>query len=288
MRCLPALPALLSLWMLLLPACKRSEPAPAGGAPVDRNLTVKGSDTMVLLGQRWAEAFMKVNPDMSVQVTGGGSGTGLAALVNGTTDIALSSRSIKPSEAQQVQARHRTEAREIPVARDGVTFYVHESNPVSALSVAQLKAIYLGDLTRWSQVGGLDAPIVLHSRENSSGTYVFVKERVLGDEDFAPSTLSLPGTAALVNAVSKEKNGLGFGGAAYAKGIKELNILEGGRPIAPSAENIQSGQYPLSRDLFFYTRGTPGGVTQAFIDFALSPEGQQLVTQVGYYPVKQR
>lgn len=290
MRCLPALPALLSLWMLL-PACKRSEPAPAGpapAAPVNRNLTVKGSDTMVLLGQRWAEAFMKANPDMSVQVTGGGSGTGLAALVNGTTDIALSSRSIKPSEAQQVQARHRTEAREIPVARDGVTFYVHESNPVTALSVAQLKAIYLGDLTRWSQVGGLDEPIVLHSRENSSGTYVFVKERVLGDEDFSPSTLSLPGTAAVVNAVSKEKNGLGYGGAAYAKGIKELNILEGGRPIAPSAENIQSGQYPLSRDLFFYVRGTPGGVTQAFIDFALSPEGQQLVTQVGYYPVKQR
>jgi phosphate transport system substrate-binding protein len=290
MRPCPALPVLLPV-LLLLAACQRSEPAQEGSsraAPEGRNLTVKGSDTMVVLGQRWAEAFMKAHPELSVQVTGGGSGTGLAALVNGTTDIALSSRSIKPAEAQQVQARHRTEAQEIPVARDGVTFYVHASNPVRALSVAQLKAIYLGDITRWNQVGGLDEPIVLHSRENSSGTYVFVKERVLGNEDFSPSTLSLPGTAAVVNAVSKEKNGLGYGGAAYAKGIQELNILEGGKPIAPSAENIQSGQYPLSRDLFFYVRGRPGGATQAFIDFALSPEGQQLVTQAGYYPVKSR
>jgi phosphate transport system substrate-binding protein len=290
MRRPPSLLAVLSL-LVLWPACKRSEPSPAGpapAAPAGRNLTVKGSDTMVLLGQRWAEAFMKARPDMSVQVTGGGSGTGLAALLNGTTDIAMSSRAIKPSEAQQVQARHQAEAREIPVARDGVTFYVHASNPVGALSVAQLKAIYLGDITRWKEVGGLDEPIVLHSRENSSGTYVFVKERVLGDEDFAPSTLSLPGTAAVVNAVSKERNGIGYGGAAYAKGIKELNILVAGEPIAPSAGNIQGGQYPLSRDLFFYVRGTPGGATQAFIDFALSPEGQQLVSQVGYYPVKSR
>ncbi|MDC0706888.1 phosphate ABC transporter substrate-binding protein [Stigmatella sp. ncwal1] len=286
----PVLLAFLA-FLMLLPGCKRSDPPAAGTSPLapeGRNLTVKGSDTMVLLGQRWAEEFMKQNAQVSIQVTGGGSGTGIAALVNGTTDIAMSSRAIKPAEAQKVQAQHKTEAREIPVARDGVTFYVHESNPVSALSVAQLKSIYLGDITRWKEVGGLDEPIVLHSRENSSGTYVFVKERVLGDEDFSASTLSLPGTAAVVNAVSKEKNGIGYGGAAYAKGIKPLNIQEGSEPIAPSAENIQSGHYPLSRDLFFYVRGAPRANAQAFIDFVLSPQGQQLVAHVGYYPLKQR
>ncbi|ADO71956.1 phosphate ABC transporter substrate-binding protein [Stigmatella aurantiaca] len=290
MRRAPSLLTFLSL-LMLLPGCKRSEPPTAGtppAVPEGRNLTVKGSDTMVLLGQRWAAEFMKQNAQASLQVTGGGSGTGIAALINGTTDIAMSSRAIKPAEAQKVQAQHKTEAREIPVARDGVTFYVHESNPVRALSVAQLKGIYLGDITRWKDVGGQDAPIVLYSRENSSGTYVFVKEHVLGNEDFSPSTLSLPGTAAVVNAVSKEKNGIGYGGAAYAKGIRELSILQGAESIAPSAENIQTGHYPLSRDLFFYVRGAPQGTAQAFIDFALSPQGQQLVTQVGYYPLKPR
>ncbi|NMO17175.1 phosphate ABC transporter substrate-binding protein [Pyxidicoccus fallax] len=255
-------------------------------AAAGRTLTVKGSDTMVLLGQRWAETFMKKDPSMRIQVTGGGSGTGIAALVNGTTDIAMSSRAIKPAEAQQVQSRHKAEAQETAVARDGVTFYVHESNPVRALSLEDLRAIYLGDVKNWKQVGGADAPIVVYSRENSSGTYVFVKEAVLKGEDFAPEALTLPGTAAVVNAVSKEKNGIGFGGAAYGKGIRELAVKVGADEVAPSQENIQSGRYPLSRDLFFYTRGAPSGAAKAFMDFALSAEGQGIVSQVGYFPVK--
>jgi phosphate transport system substrate-binding protein len=290
-----ALTSLLTLALLaLVPGCKggdsgggekaaggEAKPAASGNA-----LTIKGSDTMVILGQQWAEAFMRAHPEQRIQVTGGGSGTGIAALLNGTTEIAMSSRAIKPAEAQQVQSRHKVQARETAVARDGVTFYVNEANPIRALSVDQLRAIYLGDVKNWKEVGGPDARIVPYSRENSSGTYVFVKDEVLDGQDFAPEALTLPGTAAVVNAVSKETHGIGFGGAAYSKGIRELSVKVGNEEVAPSEANIQSGLYPLSRDLFFYTRGEPSGAAKAFIDFALSPEGQSIITKVGYFPLK--
>jgi phosphate transport system substrate-binding protein len=250
------------------------------------NITVKGSDTMVILGQRWAEDYMKKNAGTKLQVTGGGSGTGLAALINGTTEIAMSSRPIKEGETEKLRGRFNTVGNEIAVARDGVTFYVHESNPLTSLTQEQLKGIYLGDITNWKEVGGPDAPIVVYSRENSSGTYVFVKDNLLGGDDYTATAQTLPGTAAVVNAVSKEKFGIGYGGAAYAKGIKELKIKKGSEEIAPSAENIKSGKYPLSRDLYFYLRSKPTGEVKAFIDFVLSPDGQSIVTRVGYFPVK--
>ena len=256
------------------------------GAARAGTVSVKGSDTMVLLGQRWAEEFMKKNPTTRLQVTGGGSGTGLAALINGTTDIAMSSRPMKEAEGEKLRTRFNTTGTELAVARDGVTFYVHESNPVGALTMEQLQGIYLGDVTHWKQVGGPDAPIIVYSRENSSGTYVFVKDNLLNGEDFTSSAQTLPGTAAVVNAVAKEKNGIGYGGAAYAKGIKELKIKKGNEAIEPSAANIKSGKYPLSRDLYFYLRNKPAGEVKAFIDFALSAEGQAVVSKVGYFPVK--
>jgi phosphate transport system substrate-binding protein len=249
-------------------------------------VTVKGSDTMVILGQRWAEEFMKKNPGTKLQVTGGGSGTGISALINGTTDICMSSRPIKEAETEKLRTRFNTTGTEIPVAKDGVTFYVNEKNPLNSLTTDQLKGIYLGDITHWKQVGGPDAPIIVYSRENSSGTYVFVKDNLLGGEDYTASAQTLPGTAAVVNAVAKEKNGIGYGGAAYAKGIKELKVKVGSEEVAPSADNIKSGKYPLSRDLYFYLRNKPSGEAKAFIDFALSAEGQQIVTKVGYFPVK--
>jgi phosphate transport system substrate-binding protein len=257
-----------------------SGPAHAG------TVTIKGSDTMVLLGQRWAEEFMKKSPTTRLQVTGGGSGVGLSALINGTTDIAMSSRPMKEAEGEKLRTRFNTTGTEISVAKDGVTFYVNEGNKVEALTQEQLKGIYLGDITNWKEVGGPDAPIIVYSRENSSGTYVFVKDNLLNGEDYTSSAQTLPGTAAVVNAVSKEKNGIGYGGAAYAKGIKELKIKKGNEAIAPSAENIKSGKYPLSRDLYFYLRNKPAADAKAFIDYVLSPEGQALVTKVGYFPVK--
>ncbi|MBM7117600.1 phosphate ABC transporter substrate-binding protein [Archangium primigenium] len=267
--------SLATVLLLLLPGAAR-----AG------TVTVKGSDTLVILGQRWAEEFMKKNATVKLQVTGGGSGVGLAALVNGTTEIAMSSRPIKDAENAQLRARHKANATQLAVAKDGVTFYVSESNPLGALTEQQLRDIYLGDVTNWKQVGGPDAPIVVYSRENSSGTYVFVKDHVLKGEDYTASAQTLPGTAAVVNAVAKEKNGIGYGGAAYAKGVKELKVLQGKEAIAPSAENIKSGKYPLSRELYFYLRAAPTGDAKAFLDYVLSPEGQALATQVGYFPVK--
>jgi phosphate transport system substrate-binding protein len=249
-------------------------------------VTVKGSDTMVILAQRWAEEYMKKTPDKKVQVTGGGSGTGIAALVNGTTDIANSSRSIKDAEKAKVRDRFNTLPTEIAVAKDGVALYVNEANPVSQLTVEQVKSLYLGDVTNWKDVGGPDAPVVLYSRENSSGTYVFFKENVLGNADFAAQAQTLPGTAAVVNAVAKERHGIGYGGAAYAKGVKEVKIVGAdGQGYLPNAENVKAGKYPLSRPLFMYTRAKPAGEAKAFIDFCLSPEGQAIVTKVGYFPV---
>jgi phosphate transport system substrate-binding protein len=249
-------------------------------------VTITGSDTMVILAQRWAEDYMKKNAGKKIQVTGGGSGTGIAALINGTTDLANSSRNMKKEESEKVEKAFGQPAVETTVAKDGVAIYVNEANPLSQITPAQLKAIYQGDTTNWKEVGGPDAPIVLYSRENSSGTYVFFKEHVLQGADYAASAQTLPGTAAVVNAISKEKNGIGYGGAAYAKGIKELKVVgKDGTAYSASAENVKSGKYPLSRGLFVYTRGKPAGEAKEFIDYCLSAEGQAVVTQVGYFPV---
>jgi len=260
-----------------------------GAAPLlaSAALTVKGSDTMVILAQRWAEEYMKANPGKKIQVTGGGSGVGIAALINGTTDIADASRTMRDDEKAKVRDRFNVLPTETAVAKDGVTIYVNESNKVEQLTLEQLRAIFEGDIANWKEVGGPDAKIVLYSRENSSGTYAFFKEVVLHGEDYASSAQTLPGTAAVVNAVAKEQNGIGYGGAAYAKGVREVKIVgKDGQGYLPSAENVASGKYPLSRSLFMYTRGRPSGEAAAFIAYCLSPDGQAIVTKVGYFPVK--
>lgn len=251
-------------------------------------ITVKGSDTMVVLGQRWAEEYMKKNPKTVIQVTGGGSGTGISALINGTTDICEASRAMKDSEKKQLQDKAGAPPVEIPVAKDGLSVYVSASNPLNELSMAQLKAIFTGKVTSWKEVGGPDAKIIPYSRENSSGTYVFFKEHVLENGDYTPRAQNMPGTAAVVNAVAKEKFSIGYGGAAYAKGIKVLKIKKdpASAAIGPSDATIKDGTYPLSRPLFFYTRAKPSGDIEAFTSWVLSPEGQAIVTKVGYFPIK--
>jgi len=251
-------------------------------------VTVKGSDTMVVLGQRWAEEYMKKNPKTVIQVTGGGSGTGISALINGTTDICEASRAMKDAEKKQVVEKSGAPPIETQVAKDGLSVYVHESNPISELSMAQLKAIFTGKATSWKDVGGPDAKIIPYSRENSSGTYVFFKEHVLENADYTPRAQNMPGTAAVVNAVSKEKFAIGYGGAAYAKGIKILKIKkeDAGAAIAPTDATIKDGTYPLSRPLFFYTRAKPSAEIKAFTDWVLSKDGQAIVVKVGYFPIK--
>lgn len=258
----------------------------AGLAVAGKAITVKGSDTLLLLGQRWAEVYMQRNPGVVIQVTGGGSGVGIAALINGSTDICQASRSMKDSEKKKLRDRYFTMGEEIPVAKDGVTLYVHEKNPVSELTLAQIKDVYTGKTTNWKQVGGPDSKIVLYGRENSSGTYVFFREKALKNADYSASMQSLPGTSAVVNAVSKDPSGIGYGGAAYARGVKEVAIKTDKGAFLPTAEHVKSGHYPLLRNLFWYLRGKPSGEIKKLVEWVLSPEGQEIVTKVGYFPIK--
>ena len=255
--------------------------------PAPKKITVKGSDTMVILAQKWAEVYMKSHPESIIQVTGGGSGTGIAALINGSTDICNSSRPMKRSEMDKLKDRYASLGVEIPCAKDGITIFLHESNPVKELSVKQLSGIFSGKITNWKEVGGPDQSIKLYGRENSSGTYVFFKDNVV-KTDYAASCQTLPGTAAVVNAVSKDKYGIGYGGAAYAAGVKHCAIKKDDKSIAYVAtpETIKAGQYPITRFLYMYLKNRPTGDLKAYIDWILSPDGQKVVVSVGYFPVR--
>ena len=250
-------------------------------------ITVKGSDTMVILAQRWAEIYMKKNPAVAIQVTGGGSGVGIAALINGTTDIASSSRPIKSTEVEKLKARYNTLGVEISCAKDGITVFLNESNKLKELTLKQLSDIYQARITNWKQLGGDDAPVKLYGRENSSGTYVFFKDEVVKG-DYAASCQTLPGTAAVVNAVKKDKYGIGYGGAAYAAGVKHCMIKKDEKTTGflPTPETIARNQYPITRYLYLYMRNRPSGEKKKYIDWILGPEGQKIITEVGYFPVK--
>ncbi len=277
---------------LFLAACGGGERQQAGGGSnagrSNKPLTIKGSDTMVILGQRLAEEYMKANPGAVVQVNGGGSGTGIAALINGTVDLAQSSREMKDSEKQQAAKARGAEVVEQAVALDGLAVFVHASNPLQSLTVAQIRDIFQGKVTNWSQLGGPSAPVVLYGRESSSGTYDYFREHVLEKGDFAPAVQTLQGTAAIINAVGRDRNGIGYGGIAYAKDVRPLAIAsDGAQPVAPSEATVADGTYPLSRKLFFYhSQNAPERVTK-FVQWSLTPEAQALVTRVGYFPLQQ-
>lgn len=251
-------------------------------------ITVKGSDTMVQLAQRWSEQYMQGKKNVQVQVTGGGSGTGISALINGTTDICAASRPMKDSEKQQLLQKYQSSGVEVKVARDGLTVFLNTDNGVKDMTLEQIKGIYTGKITNWKDVGGKNAPIVLYGRENSSGTYEFFKEHVLNKEDFANTMQALPGTAAVVNAVKRDPNGIGFGGVGYSEGLKEcgIKVTADAPAYLPTKENIMSEQYPISRFLFLYLRKTPEGEIKNFLDYILGPEGQKVITNEGFFPVR--
>jgi phosphate transport system substrate-binding protein len=253
-----------------------------------RGITVKGSDTMVILGQRWAETYMGSNPKAIVQVTGGGSGTGIAALINGTTDICMASRPMKEDEKLKLRDRYQTRGVELPVARDGLSIYLHESNAVKELTIAQIRDVYTGKTTNWSQLGGAAGPIVVYGRENSSGTYVYFKDNVLLGQDFSPRCQTLPGTSAVVNAVAQDPKGIGYGGAAYAKGIKDCAVKKDDKSpgIMPTLVTVRDGSYPITRFLYLYTRNRPSGDVKKFVDWIVSDAGQAVVSKVGYFPIR--
>ncbi|HZS07691.1 MAG TPA: phosphate ABC transporter substrate-binding protein [Blastocatellia bacterium] len=253
-----------------------------------RAITVKGSDTMVILGQRWAEEYMKANPGTMVQVTGGGSGTGIAALLNGTTDIAESSRPMKEQERADFKAKYGKDIVEVRVALDGLGVYVNQANPLKEIAIPQVRDIYLGKITDWKDVGGAPGRIVLYGRENNSGTYEYFKEHVLEKQDFAAKTQTLSGTAAVINAVGQDKNAIGYGGIAYAKEVKVLAIKKdpSSPAIAPEMANVENGTYPISRYLYWYLPGEPTGETKKLVDWVESSTGQGVVKDVGYFPIR--
>jgi len=268
----------------------RGSAGPRGGAA----LQIKGSDTMVNLGQAWAEAFNKLHPEINVAVTGGGSGTGIAAILNGTCDIAESSRALEEKEIEKAKsagiALHET-----IVALDGIVVVVHPSNPVSALTMDQLREIFMGNVARWSVFGGEDRPIVLLSREVNSGTHIFFKEHVLrrgkskGPEEFAPAALMMPSSYAIAEETARNENAVGYYGLGYISPRQKVLAVgprDGGPAVAPSIESVRANAYPISRPLYFFTRGEPSGAVKDFLAFALSPEGQAIVKATDFVPIK--
>jgi len=258
------------------------------------SIQIKGSDTMVNLGQAWAEAFMKENPAESIAVTGGGSGTGIAALIAGTCEIAELSRNLKEGEIAQAR-KNGIEPREITVALDGLAVVVHPQNPVSRLTMDQLAQIFTGTVTNWHDVGGPDLAIVLLSREVNSGTHLYFKEHVLrrgraeGKAEFAASALMLPSSQAIADEVAQNPGAIGYYGMGYlSERQKAVAVAKNASApfVLPTIGTVIDGTYPISRPLLMVTKGQPAGLTQRFLDFVLSPAGQRIVTRIDFVPVK--
>jgi phosphate transport system substrate-binding protein len=251
-------------------------------------ITVKGSDTMVNLNGAWAEAFMKVYPGLEVSVTGGGSGTGIAAMLNGTTDICAASRDIQEKERKLAEEKGITPV-EFDVALDGIAVMVNNDNSVSELTFDQLRKIFNGTYKSWKEVGGPNQPVIVLSRESNSGTYVFFQEHVLQKDNYAAEARLMPATAAIAQSCAQDEWAIGYGGVGYALNspvkIIKVKKTDKDEAIFPSPENIISGKYPIARPLHFYTNGQPTGTIKKFTDFVLSPQGQKIVEEMEYVPV---
>ena len=286
-------PLSLLLTTLLLAACTAS-PTPPPDTTAQTTIENKGSDTMVNLALAWAEAYGGAHPEVRLSVTGGGSGTGLAALINGTVDIANASRAIKSEEKEQAQA-NGVEPVEFVVARDAIAVIVNPANPVQQLTLPQLSAIYSGQITNWREVDGEDWPIVLLSRETNSGTHVYFLENVLrlGKKDdqtlFSPDTLLMPSSEGISAEVRQNPNAIGYDGLGYVTpDLKTLAVaVDAGQPyVFPTIETVNDKSYPIARDLYMYTHGAPAGVVKAYLDWVLGPEAQKIVAELGFVPAQ--
>ncbi|MEM3381041.1 MAG: PstS family phosphate ABC transporter substrate-binding protein [Candidatus Bathyarchaeia archaeon] len=253
----------------------------------------KGSDTLLVLAQRWAEVYMAKNPNVQITVSGGGSGTGIAALINKQIDMADASREIKDKEIKDAKARG-VEPVEWKVAIDGISVIVHPSNPLDKITLDQLKAIYNGSYTNWRQLGGPDKPINTYGRQSNSGTYVYWQEHILQNQNYRTDMQSLNGNADIVEAVSKDPASIGYVGVAYAaarpKDVKTLSVQEKAESPAypPTPENIVNKKYPISRYMYIYTDGIPKGAVREYLKFIISDEGQRIVEQVEYIPLPEQ
>ncbi|MBK8781048.1 MAG: phosphate ABC transporter substrate-binding protein [Anaerolineales bacterium] len=254
----------------------------------------KGSDTIVNLALAWAEAYQVEHPDVRISVTGGGSGTGIAALINDTVDLANASRQIKTEEIEEAQAKG-VEPVEHIIARDAIAVIVNSENPVNELTLQQISDIYSGEITNWRDVGGEDRPIVKLSRETNSGTHVYFLETVLrlGNSDdetlFSMDTLLLPSSEGIISEVRQNPNAVGYDGLGYVPDdVKMIAIAKeaGGEYVLPSIETVNDKTYAIARDLYMYTNGEPTGIIKDYLDWILSAEAQQIVAELGFVPAK--
>ena len=249
---------------------------------------IKGSDTMLPLSQKMAEEYLKANPKANVTVTGGGSGVGITALLEETTELAQLSRKIKFDEKNKLKAKGKT-AIEVIAAYDALAVIVHPSNKISELTREQLESIFTGKITNWKELGGDDLKIIPYARETSSGTYEFFKESVLKNKNYVNGIMSMPATGAIIQSVSQTKGAIGYVGLAYInKNIKTIHVSydEGKTFVEPSVENAKNETYPIVRPLYYYYNSTAESKVKAFIDFILSEKGQKIVGEIGFIPVK--
>ena len=280
------------LSLLLLSACTSNRAENNSGNSA-YNIDNKGSDTIVNLALAWAEKYQSERPDVSISVTGGGSGTGIAALINKTTNIANASRQIKAEEVAEAK-KNGVDPVEHTIARDAIAVIVNPTNPVSQLTMQQISDIYSGKINNWKEVGGEDRPIVRLSREVNSGTHVYFLETVvrMGKKDkifFSTDTLLLPSSEGIITEVRQNPNAIGYDGLGYVpKDLKTIAIApqEGQSYILPSIATVNDKSYPIARDLYMYTNGEPTSILKEYLDWILSPEAQQIVADQGFVPVK--
>lgn len=286
--------AIFLILAFILSGCGNNTPASQTNTNTDTQdsyIENKGSDTLVNLALMWAEKYQLVHPDVQISVSGGGSGTGITSLINGTVDIANASRAIKAEEIAEANSQG-IEPYEIVVADDAIAVIVNPQNPVDQLTIEQVALIYQGLITNWQEVGGEDRPIVCLSRETNSGTHVYFLETVvrMGDADstvlFSEETLLLPSSEGIIAEVRDNPNAIGYDGLGYVtEEVKVLALSQGGADyILPSEATVKDGSYPIARQLYMYTNGEPQGAVKDYIDWILSAEAQQYVLELGFIP----
>ncbi|MCR4428177.1 MAG: phosphate ABC transporter substrate-binding protein [Caldiserica bacterium] len=270
-----------------------SPTSPSTGTGLSGNIVVKGSDTMVNLSSAWAEAFQLKNPGVKISVSGGGSGFGITALIDGTADLCNNSRPLKEEEIERARKEKGFELVSTVVALDGVSVVVNPQNPVNDLTLDQLAAIYSGKITNWGEVGGVDGPIVVLARDSNSGTHVFFKEHVVQAKDknaeYGADVQFLPTSQSIHDEVARNPNAIGFFGLGYiSEKVKVLGIRKdaSSQPVKPTSETIKDGSYPIARPLFVTSRGEPEGVIKEYLNWILGPEGQRIVAELDFVPLQ--
>jgi len=291
-----AVPLILLVSLLICSACGGSPGQTTPSARTSAYIQNKGSDTIVNLALAWAERYQTEHPDISISVTGGGSGTGIAALINGTVDIANASRAITADEIKQAKANGVNPV-QVVISRDAIAVVVNPQNPVRRLTLQQISDIYSGKINNWTGVGGDDRPIVRLSRETNSGTHVYFLQTVirLGDPKnttlFSTDTLLLPSSEGIINEVRQNPNAIGYDGLGYIppdlmNSVIAVAVDAGGAYVIPSITTVNNNSYPVSRDLYMYTNGQPTGAIKDYINWILSPEAQKIVADLGFVPIK--